>query len=65
MTRSYKPATVALGVRKGTNKRVVVSFDDETFDAIAARAVASETSFAAAVRELVEWGLQDAEECST
>lgn len=52
---------VAAGVRKGTNRRVVVSFDDETFDAIAARATAEQTSFAAIVRELVEWGLEDAE----
>lgn len=48
---------VAAGLRKGVMKRVVVSFDDETFDAIAARAVAGGMSFAASVRELVEWGL--------
>ena len=64
MSWSYS-GKVAAGVRKGTTKRVVVSFDDETFDTIAARAVAGRMSFAQAVRELVERGLQDADDPDT
>lgn len=52
--------------RKGSNKpsckagrRIVVLFDDETFEEVRKRAVAQRQSFAAAVRELVEFGLED------
>lgn len=50
----YKRAQV--GVR-----RIVVSFDEETFLQVRARAVAAGVSFASSVRELVEWGLMEAE----
>lgn len=39
-------------------KRIVVSFDAETFDQIRTRAVAKGTSFAEQVRILTEWGLE-------
>jgi hypothetical protein len=39
-------------------KRIVVSFDAETFDQIRSRAVAKNTSFAEQVRLLTEWGLE-------
>lgn len=39
-------------------KRIVVAFDDETFEEIRQRAAREGRSFAAAVRDLVEWGLQ-------
>jgi hypothetical protein len=45
------------GFAKGPSRRIVVSFDEETFGQIRERAVASGVSFAAGVRELVEWGL--------
>lgn len=45
--------------RPREQKRVVVSFDDETFDQIRRRAVNENTSFAEQVRVLVEWGLMD------
>lgn len=43
-------------------RRIVVSFDDETFDQVRQRAAKSGVSFGSAVRELVEFGLIDAEE---
>lgn len=42
-------------------RRIVVSFDEETFQTIRDRALASQQSFAATVRELVEWGLMEDE----
>lgn len=42
-------------------RRVVVSFDDETFAAVRHEALRSGTSFAQAVRELVEIGLLEIE----
>lgn len=49
------------GYRKGksTMCRIVVSFDDETFDQVRKIAAERETSIAATVRELVEFGLMD------
>lgn len=41
-------------------RRIVVSFDEETFEQIRQRAADAKTSFAAAVRELVEWGMMEA-----
>lgn len=40
-------------------RRIVVSFDPETFEQIRRRAASAGQSFAAAVRELVEWGLEE------
>lgn len=45
---------------RGGLKRIVVAFDDETFEVIRDRAVKAQTSFAEQVRQLVEWGLEDA-----
>jgi hypothetical protein len=39
-------------------KRIVVAFDDETFEQVRKRAARSKTSFAAEVRLLVEFGLE-------
>lgn len=39
-------------------RRVVVGFDQETFQVIRDRAVKENTSFAEQVRLLVEWGLE-------
>jgi hypothetical protein len=39
-------------------KRIMIAFDDETFDEIADRAQAANHSFNAEVRELVEIGLE-------
>lgn len=55
--RRYQPERIGRGLEHGLCKRIVVSFDDETFDTIRARAVENGTSFAEQVRELVEWGL--------
>lgn len=41
-------------------RRVVVAFDDETFEAIRGRALVEQTSFAEQVRRFVEWGMMDA-----
>lgn len=46
--------SAAKGVR-----RIVVSFDEETFEQIRVRALAAKSSFASSVRELVEWGLME------
>lgn len=44
-------------VRGKVMKRVVISFDDETFDALRELAVKEQTSFAEQVRLHVEWGM--------
>ena len=54
------PAAPAKGFRKGVNKRIVVSFDDETFDEIQALATRNGVSFAEQVRTLCEWGMMEA-----
>jgi hypothetical protein len=50
----------AQGVRRGTTARIVVTFDDETFDLVRARAVKAGTSVAEQIRQLVEFGLEAA-----
>lgn len=40
--------------------RIVCAFDEETFAQIRGRAVKEQTSFAEQVRQLVEWGLEEA-----
>lgn len=40
-------------------RRIVVAFDEETFGQIRSRAEKAGQSFAAAVRELCEWGLME------
>lgn len=60
------PATcVSRAIAKGSvrsnallAKRIVIAFDDETFDEIAERALTHKRSFAAEVRDLVEIGLE-------
>jgi len=50
---------IASGSLRGAmSKRIVIAFDDETFDVIRLRAVIRKTSFAEQVRQLVEWGLE-------
>jgi len=46
-------------VKSRGSRRIVVQFDDETFDVIRRRAKDAGTSFAEEVRTLVEWGLED------
>lgn len=60
--RQYVPKTTARGFTrckdlKSAERRIVVSFDPDTFDQISAKAERDKQSFAAAVRDLVEWGL--------
>jgi hypothetical protein len=50
----------AHGVRRGTTARIVVTFDDETFAEVRARAVKAGTSVAEQIRLLVEFGLEAA-----
>lgn len=45
----------------GTQRRIVVAFDPDTFEEVRRRAVKAKVSFGAAVRELVEFGLIEAE----
>lgn len=53
---------VARGCRHSPNRvGFVCYFDDETADAIRARAIAKQTSFGEQVRLLVEWGLEAAD----
>ena len=54
---------LARGVARGHGshkgyRRIVVSFDEETFDAVRKLAESTGTSFAEQVRLLVEWGLE-------
>lgn len=50
-----------MGFPKGLMRRIVVSFDDETFDQVRALAQRSSVSFGEAVRQLVEVGLLEVE----
>ena len=50
----------ACGFRHRGNKRLVLDIDDETFDQIRRHARAGAMSVSAAVRELVEWGIETA-----
>lgn len=54
--------TSANGLRRGCMSRIVVSFDDETFEQVKSQALANNRSFAEQVRLLVEWGLEVAVE---
>ena len=54
-------AAIAMGFPKGLMRRIVVSFDDETFDQVRALAQRSSVSFGEAVRQLVEVGLLEVE----
>lgn len=54
---SSNPTVPGHGFAKGPSRRIVVSFDQETFAQIRQRAIADGQSFGASVRELVEWGL--------
>jgi hypothetical protein len=60
--QGYAPKTPARGVVRGKPdaRRIVVQFDAETFDQIAAKALAEECSFAEIVRRGVEWMLMEA-----
>lgn len=53
------PLPPGQGFAEGACRRIVVSFDEETFDQIRRRAIANNQSFAASVRELVEFGLEE------
>lgn len=60
MTEPHLPrptSAPAVGYRNHGKIRVVVSFDDDTFSEIRAKATRDKTSFAEQVRQLVEWGL--------
>lgn len=56
-------AKVARGYRRNEDgnfsRRIVISLDDETFDAIAGMAAKRSKSFAFVARELIEFGLID------
>lgn len=59
MTRRWQAERVGKGIAdRRAALRIVVCFDDETFETIRQRAMAAETSFAEQVRLLVEWGLE-------
>lgn len=45
----------------GSMRRIVVSFDEDTFAQVRRRALKNGVSFGATVRELVEFGLIEAE----
>lgn len=53
-----KGSTAHAGAKERHERRIVVSFDDETFAAVRARAVSNNSSFAEQVRTLVDWGLE-------
>lgn len=56
-------STAARGYRRpsdaGCYRRIVISLDDETFEAVVAMASKRSRSFAAVARELIEFGLLD------
>lgn len=53
----------AKGYQKGDSelRRIVISFDSETFEAIRSKADTEKTSFAEQVRTFVTWGMEGAE----
>ena len=53
------PEYVAKGVSKiPGRRRIVIEFSEEDFAAIRSKAVSDGTSFAEAVRTLVQWGFE-------
>ena len=56
---STKRSSVGFPEHIKNARRIVVQFDDETFEQIRRRAVKAKTSFAEQVRLLVEWGLAE------
>lgn len=61
--RTVDPARVARGHAKGeVNRKCVILLDNETFDEVRERAIASKTSFAAEARVLIEIGLETMKE---
>lgn len=67
MRRRTKGHAVGLGcsVNGRSGKRIVIGFDEETFDEIRGIALKRQSSFAEVVRELVEFGLIDLKEANT
>jgi hypothetical protein len=59
---SSNPTVPGNGSLHHGSRRIVVSFDEETFGQVRQRAVDGGVSFGASVRELVEWGLMADEE---
>lgn len=58
---NYRMKNPAKGVEHRGKKRVMVSFDEDTFAEVREIAVRREISFGEAVRTLVEFGLIEAE----
>lgn len=48
----------ARGFARKDRRRIVVDFDQDTFDEVSRMAVKNKISFGEAVRQLVEWGLE-------
>jgi hypothetical protein len=61
-TRAYRQPGLGVALPGRAGKRIVVSFDDDTFGEIRSMAVKRGVSFAEVVRELVEFGLIDTHE---
>jgi hypothetical protein len=58
--RKYEKPAKGISLRQdGTMRRIVITFDDETFDQVLSMATQKQISFAEAVRQLVEHGLHD------
>ena len=58
--RKYEKPARGVSLRQDhTTKRIVITFDDETFNQVQAIATRQQISFAEAVRQLVENGLPD------
>lgn len=57
--RFARPGLGSVQDRRPGQRRIVVQFDDETFDQIRSRATKHHQSFAASVRDLVEIGLEE------
>jgi len=55
--KARKRRAVGFPGRAG-KRRIVVEFDQETFDQVQAKAATDNVSFGEAVRQLVEWGLE-------
>jgi hypothetical protein len=58
MMRKMRPALPGKGNDYRGQRRIVIGFDEDTFEQIRTRAFKKGTSFAEEARLLIEWGLE-------
>lgn len=63
LSNAYASAVNARGYQRANSdlRRIVIGFDDETFAAVKKLATKQRRPFSHVIRELVEWGLMEAQ----